>query len=224
MSDLGDPHLQNRLDDLHDMSRQQEELIATYFKDREESVNWAKLDDHAHQFLADKLVALDPDKAMFCHRLCMALRAKRVIEVGTSHGVSTLYLAQAMKRLELADGERGLVIATEYEASKAATARANFAAAGLAGYVELREGDLRETLREIQHPIDFVLMDIWEMARPAIELITPHLRRGAVVIADNTSEFDESYEAYFDYVRNPTNAFTTQTLPFAGGLEMTVKL
>jgi len=224
MSDLGDQHLQNRLDHLHDMSRQQEGLIATYFKDRDESVNWAKLDDHAHQFLADKLVALDPDKAMFCHRLCMALRAKRVIEVGTSHGVSTLYLAQAMKRLELADGERGLVIATEYEASKAATARANFAAAGLAGYIELREGDLRETLREIQHPIDFVLMDIWEMARPAIELITPHLRRGAVVIADNTSEFDESYEAYFDYVRNPTNAFTTQTLPFTGGLEMTVKL
>lgn len=32
------------------------------------------------------------------------------------------------------------------------------------------------------------------------------------------------YEAYFDHVRNPTNALTTQTLPFAGGLEMTVKL
>jgi hypothetical protein len=44
------------------------------------------------------------------------------------------------------------------------------------------------------------------------------------VIADNTSDFDESYEAYFDYVRDPNNAFTTQTLPFAGGLEMTVKL
>ena len=224
MGDLGDPHLQNRLDDLHDQSRRQEDLIATYFKRRGDSVNWAKLDDHAHQFLADKLVALDPDKAMFCHRLCMAMRAKRVIEVGTSHGVSTLYLAQAMKRLESADGERGLVIATEYEASKAATARANFASAGLAAYIELREGDLRETLREIQGPIDFVLMDIWEMARPAIELITPHLRRGAIVIADDTSDFDESYEAYFDYVRNPTNAFTTQTLPFAGGLELTVKL
>lgn len=103
MSDLGDPQLQSRLDDLHHKSRQQEELIAAYFNDRGDSINWAKLDDHARQFLADKLVALDPDKAMFCHRLCMAMRAKRVIEVGTSHGVSTLYLAQAMKRLESAD-------------------------------------------------------------------------------------------------------------------------
>jgi predicted O-methyltransferase YrrM len=80
------------------------------------------------------------------------------------------------------------------------------------------------TLQEIEHPIDFALMDIWEMARPAIELIAPHFRRGAIVIADNTGDFDESYAEYFDYVRNPGNAFTTQTLPFAGGLEMTVKL
>jgi predicted O-methyltransferase YrrM len=224
MNDLGDPHLQNRLEQLHDMSRQQEELIATYFKNREDSVNWAKLDSHAHQFLADKLVALDPDKAMFCHRLCMALRARHVIEVGTSHGVSTLYLAQAMKRLESADGEHGMVITTECEAPKAVAARANFAAVGLAAYIELREGDLRETLRDIEHPIDFVLVDIWEMARPAIELITPHLRRGAIVIADDTGDSREGYAAYFDYMRNPNNAFTTQTLPFAGGLEMAVKL
>ena len=39
----------------------------------------------------------------------------------------------------------------------------------------------------IEGPVDFVLMDIWtEMARPALELIAPHLRPGAIVLADNT--------------------------------------
>jgi predicted O-methyltransferase YrrM len=224
MNDLGDPILQGRLQQLHEASKRQETLIEAYFTSRGEGVNWAALDDDAHQFLADKLVALDPDKGFFCYQLCLALRAKRVIEVGTSHGVSTLYLAHAMKALEAGDGERGRIIATEYEPRKAAAARANFASVGLDRYIELREGDLRETLQRIEAPIDFVLMDIWEMARPAIELITPHLRRGAIVIADNTADFDESYAAYFDYVRNPINAFTTQTLPFGGGLEMTVKI
>jgi predicted O-methyltransferase YrrM len=55
-------------------------------------------------------------------------------------------------------------------------------------------------------------------------LIAPHLRPGAVVIADNTSAFPEAYEEYFAFVNTPEHGFTTQTLPFTGGLELTVKL
>jgi predicted O-methyltransferase YrrM len=224
MNELGDPALQDMLVRLHAQSNEQDEALAKYFEARKGSIDWGRLDDEAHRYLADKLVALDADKSLFCHRLCLALRARRVIEVGTSHGVSTLYLAQALKRIEAVDGKRGVVIATEYEAPKARAARANFSAAGLTGYIDLREGDLRETLLQIEGPVDFVLMDIWEMAREAIELIAPHLRRGAVIITDNTAAFPENYTEYFAYVRDPANAFSTQTLPFAGGLELTVKL
>ena len=67
-------------------------------------------------------------------------------------------------------------------------------------------------------------MDIWsEMARPAIELVAPHMRRGAVVIADNTAQFRDTYTDYFAYVNDPANRFITQTLPFEGGLELTVR-
>jgi predicted O-methyltransferase YrrM len=118
-----------------------------------------------------------------------------------------------------------VVIATEYEPAKAAAARANFAAAGLSDLIDLREGDLRETLKVIEGPVDFVLMDIWtEMARPAIELIGPHLRPGAVVVADNTGDmFRHSYRHFFEYVNDPKNRLSTLTLPFNGGLEMVVK-
>ena len=224
MSPLANPELDALLERLHAQSSAQDDQISHYFESRADSLHWGQLDEEAHRFLADKLVALDRDKALFCHRLCLALRASRIVEVGTSHGVSTLYLAQALRRLEARDHSRGTVIATEYEPAKAATARRNFAVAGLADYIDLREGDLRQTLARIEGTVDFVLMDIWEMARPAMELIAPHLRPGAVVIADNTSAFPEAYEEYFAFVNAPERGFTTQTLPFSGGLELTVKL
>src|SRR5205085_8014521 len=97
-------------------------------------LSWDGLDAESHLFMADKLVALEPAKAEFCHLLCRATGARRVVEVGSSHGVSTLYLAAAVR----ANGG-GLVIGTEHEAEKAMAARANFAVAGLADLIDLRE-------------------------------------------------------------------------------------
>src|SRR5262249_53807377 len=125
-----------------------------------------------------------------------------------------------------AEGRRdsGVVIATEYEPDKARIARGHFAEAGLTGHIELREGDLRETLVDIHGPIDFALIDIWApMAQPALTLVLPHLREGAVVICDNTTQFRQAYGEYFDFVLDPRNGLRTMTLPFAGGLEFTVR-
>jgi predicted O-methyltransferase YrrM len=209
------------LDRLHAQSDAQGADIGAYFSRRGQAgdLDWKGLDADAHRFMADKLVAFDRDKAEYCYLLCRALGAKRVVEIGTSYGVSTLYLASAVK----ANGA-GVVIATEYEPAKAKAARANFTAAGLADMIDLREGDLRETLKRLDGPIDFVLMDIWtEMARPAIELVGPHMRSGAIVIADNVSQFPEAYEDYFAYIDDPANKFSTLTVPFEGGLGMSVR-
>ena len=79
-------------------------------------------------------------------------------------------------------------------------------------------------LADVQGPIDFMLIDIWTpMARPALSLIAPHLREGAVVICDNTLQFREAYGEYFDFVQDPHNRLRTMTLPFEGGLEFTVR-
>src|SRR5262249_43350083 len=141
-------------------------------------------------FRSDKFVALDRDKAEFCYQLCRATDARCIVEVGTSYGVSTLYLAAAIRD----NGGDGVVIGTEYEPGKASAARAHFEQAGLSRFIELREGDLRETLKEINGPVDFLLVDIWVgMARPALELVAPHLRSGAIVVCDNTKQYREEY-------------------------------
>jgi predicted O-methyltransferase YrrM len=221
MGVLTDPKVQALADQLHALSVAQEAETGAWFSKRAKKgeLSWDGLDEKSHRYMADKLVALDPIKAEFCHLLCRALRARCVVEVGTSYGVSTLYLADAVR----ANGG-GVVIGTEHEPAKAQAARANFAAAGLADLIELREGDLRETLTVIEGPVDFVLMDIWtEMARPAIELIAQHLRPGAVIVADNTTQVRHAYGKFFEFVEDPANGLSTLTLPFDGGLEFCVK-
>jgi predicted O-methyltransferase YrrM len=223
---LNDARVETVLDRLHAENSAQDAALQQYFTKRAEegTLDWKGLDAHAHQFMSDKLVALDRDKAELCYLLCRALRAKRVVEIGTSFGVSTLYLASAVKDNVREDGGTGVVIGTEHEPAKASAARAHFAEAGLTQWIDLREGDLRQTLKGIEGPIDFVLMDIWtEMARPALERVAPALRAGAIVLADNTTAFRASYEDYFAFVNDPANKLRTLTLPYPGGLELTVR-
>ena len=186
-------------------------------------MNWDK--SGPRQFLSDKLVALDPYKARLCYLLCRASGAKRVVEVGTSFGVSTIYLAAAVRENVNAAGGPGVVIGTEWEPTKVEAARTNLGAAGLADIVEIREGDVRETLRDVEGPVDFVLMDIWvPMARPALELVMPRLRPGAIVLADNVNSFRHEYRDYLALVRDPAGRFQSMTLPHKGGVELSVWL
>ena len=106
---------------------------------------------------------------------------------------------------------------------EAKAARANFREAGLSEFIELREGDLRQTLRDVGGPVDFMLIDIWEVALPALELVAPHLRPGAIVACDNTTAFANLYRDYFEFVHDPVNRFRTITVPFKGGFEVTVR-
>ena len=223
------PAIDGLLERLYSRNAAQDEALARYFTERasDPGMNWRQFDDRTNDFLRDKLIALDRPKAEFSYSLCRALRARRVVEVGTSFGVSTIFLAAAVRanaEQDTASSVRPIVIATEYEKEKAAVALDHFAEAGLSAFIDLRQGDLRETLQVIEGPIDFVLMDIWaSMARPALELVSPHLREGAVVICDNTEQFREAYIDYFEFVHDRRNHFRTMTLPFAGGLEFTVR-
>lgn len=174
-----------------------------------------------HHFFADKLVALDRDKAEFCYQLCRSLRAARIVEAGTSFGISTLYLAAAVRDNQV---DNGVVVGTEYEPKKAEAARENFKAAGLSEFIELREGDLRQTLQDVAGPVDFMLVDIWEVALPALALVSPCLRPGAMVVTDNTIVDADEYCDYFEFVNDPQNRFRTMTIPFDGGLELTVRV
>lgn len=108
----------------------------------------------------DKFVALDPDKCAFVYLLLRSMKARFVVEAGTSFGLSTIYLALAVA--QNSGSQPGKVIATENEPTKAARAREYWSRAGddVEKFIELREGDLRETLKtDLPEQIDFLLLD-----------------------------------------------------------------
>src|SRR5882762_9734343 len=226
MSVLQDPNLERLLATLHAASDAQTSAVRQHYDERDSAVDRPPEDQAARtkSFLSDKLYALDRDKAEFCYQMCRAADARRIVEIGTSYGVSTLYLAAALRDNSRAGGGDGVVIGTEYEPEKAKAARAHFAQAELEQFIELREGNLRETLRTLEGPVDFMLVDIWiGMARPALELVAPHLRPGAIVVCDNTQTYRDAYADYLAFINDPVNGFRTMTLPFDGGLELSVR-
>jgi predicted O-methyltransferase YrrM len=218
---LNDPKLEDLLRGLHAVSKTQDEAIERYFA-HERTGPWQGMEPRDHAFLADKLVALERQKAEFCYLTCRAIGARRIVEVGTSFGVSTIYLAAAVR-----DNGGGLVFAAENEPAKAAGARANIEAAGLSAFVQLHQADVTRACEDFAGPIDFVLFDIWaHVVRPVFDVLAPRLRAGAVICTDNTSgeRSRQNYAALFEVLEDPARGFRTMTLPFDGGLELSVKL
>jgi hypothetical protein len=93
-SPLNDPRLEALLDRLYAQSDAQIPETEAYYarRNREGDVDWRVFDDHTHHFFADKLLALDRDKAEFCYQLCRSLRAARIVEAGTSFVPTPIYL------------------------------------------------------------------------------------------------------------------------------------
>ncbi|KLU82751.1 O-methyltransferase [Magnaporthiopsis poae ATCC 64411] len=106
-------------------------------------------------------------------------------------------------------------------------ARKNWALAGrdeVQRWIELREGDLLETLKtDMPSQVDFLLLDIWTpLALPTLKLVKPHLKKGAIVLADNVEAAKEGYRDLLEYVGRPESGFRSTILPYGGGFQMLV--
>jgi predicted O-methyltransferase YrrM len=127
-----------------------------------------------------KFLNLDPDTANLVSLLVRGSRAKRVLEIGTSNGYSTIWLAASV------DPADGRVISIDRNPEKQKLARENLAKAGLLGCVELRCGDATEIVAALAGPLDFVFFDADRIgAHRQLELLLPKLARPAFLVADN---------------------------------------
>jgi predicted O-methyltransferase YrrM len=218
---LGDPRAIATLSRLHSAADRQNLTVVARFAGQlhrwlgRRSLHWDRLEPR----LSDLFLALDPQNGVLCYLLARALRATRIVEFGTSFGISTIYLALAVR-----DNGGGVVIGTEFIPEKAAQARRHLQEAGLADYVDLREGDALETLRSETAPVDFLLNDGFPRSvLPVLELLAPKLRPGAVVLCGNAALFPADHADYLAWVRDPKNGFCSSRLPMALAGEMSVR-
>ena len=163
--------------------------------------------------LGQAFLPVEPAAGRFLYVAARAIGARRVVEFGTSFGISTLYLAAAVR-----DNGGG-------EGIERTRALAHLAEAGLADLVDVRLGDARETLaRDLSGPVDLLFLDGWkDLYVEMLELLTPRLRPGALVLADNVRTFKKTLAPFVARVR-AGHGFASTTLPFTSGLEVAVRV
>jgi predicted O-methyltransferase YrrM len=165
--------------------------------------------------LKDQPLPVSRATGRLLYMLARSVRAKTIVEFGTSFGISTLHLAAALR-----DNGGGRLIGSEFEPSKIARARANLDAAGLSDLVEIREGDALQTLaNDLPDSIDLVLLDgAKSLYSPILSLLEGRLRRGALIVADNADDSPE----YLARVRSAADDYLS--VPFADDVELSMRL
>jgi len=174
-----------------------------------------------YQRMADLSIPISPEQGMFAYLVARSIDAHRVVEFGTSFGVSTIYLASAIR-----DNGGGIVIGSEFIPSKAERARANIEKVGLGDFVDIRVGDALETLADPGGDIDLLLIDgSKDLYLSILKMLAPRVRQGGVVLADNVlSPFiKKTLAGYVAYTQDSRHGFVSVTVPFQDGFEYSVK-
>ena len=163
------------------------------------------------------LLAVGRASGTLLNLLVKGAHARSILELGTSFGYSTIWLAEAARTTG------GKVTTTELRPEKSAHARNTLASVGLASCVDFRVGDALTILREVPGPFDFVLLDLWkDLYIDCFELFTPKLSVGAIVVADNMVYPEAARpdaERYRTHVRN-SGRYDSVLLPIGSGLEV----
>jgi caffeoyl-CoA O-methyltransferase len=152
----------------------------------------------------------------FLWLLARTMNARSVVEIGSSNGVSTIWLALAMRETG------GSVTGTEVISARVDQANDNLRMAGLAPFGRVIEGDARQTLRSLGGPLDLVFIDAEkDDYLDHFEAAFPLVRVGGIVLADNVVSHDLS--RYQSMLRDRDD-LATVTLPLERGVEFTSRL
>ncbi|MEM6878255.1 MAG: class I SAM-dependent methyltransferase [Bacteroidota bacterium] len=148
---------------------------------------------------------ISKDQGHFIRNLIIEKDCKEIVEFGTSFGISTIYLADAVRHTG------GRVITTELLPSKAEKALQNLKDAGLNDYVEIRVGDAMQTLEDYTSQIDFLLLDGWkDLYLPLFQLLERQFHTSTLVYADNMDM--ASTQIYGQFVQRERSHYPTQIL------------
>lgn len=163
------------------------------------------------------LLHVGEDTGTFLNTLAKATKAKTILEIGTSYGYSTIWLAEA------ASVNGGKVITLEISPEKAIYAQSKIKEAGLSDFVDLRVGDALQLIAEANETFDFVLVDLWkDLYVPCLNLFVSKLKNDAWVVADNMiypPHDQPMVTAYRNRIKE-LNAFDTLLLPIGSGIEV----
>ena len=188
----------------------------------------AVLQEMEAQALRRDIPIVGPAVGRVLYQYARLINARKVFELGSAIGYSTIWWAQAVG----ADGE---VFYTDGDPKKADEARGYFQRAGVAGRIRVGVGDALEQLSAQKQEFDVIFNDVDKQYYPAVlNLVAPRLRRGGLFITDNvlwsgrvtqTNPKEETTGAIQEFNRRlyALKEFFTTILPLRDGLAVAVK-
>jgi predicted O-methyltransferase YrrM len=172
-----------------------------------------------YQLYGDAPLAVSREVGALYYLLTVTRAPAMVVEFGASHGISTIYLAAGLR-----DAGGGALVTTEILPAKADLSRRNLREARLEDLVELRVGDALETLADGPPDISMIVLDGRnDQYVPMLELLTPRLAPGGLVLADLNAD-DPDIAAYQRYLRRRASGFFSTTIPLDAGVELSVSV
>jgi predicted O-methyltransferase YrrM len=157
-----------------------ERVLADFERRAEEETRRTATPGAPGASLDDLLLSVGREAGTLLYLLATGAGARRILELGTSYGYSTVWLGAAARTTG------GKVQSLELKDFKIEHARQALTRAGLSSRVEFHAGDCLDTLQALPGPFDFVLLDVWkDLYLPCFELVHPKLAPGAVICADN---------------------------------------
>jgi predicted O-methyltransferase YrrM len=167
---------------------------------------------------ASRMLNITPDTGEFLAVLVRATGARRILEIGTSNGYSTLWLADAAAAIG------GAVATVELSPAKIAMAHTNFTRAGLLDRITQHEGDAGAVLAGLDDgAVDLLFLDSQRSAYldwwPQLKRV---LRAGGLLVVDNATSHAGEMAAFTEAVR-ADDGFTTSLVPVGKGEFLAVK-
>jgi predicted O-methyltransferase YrrM len=157
------------------------------------------------EMLKDAFIPVSREQGLFLYNVARSIKAKTIVEFGSSFGISTLYLAAAAK------DNNGKLITTEIIPDKCRVTEQNLQKAGLNPVAVVLEGDALITLKEFDETIDLLFLDGWKnLYTDVLDMLLPRMRQGSVVIADNINLSDAM--DYMSVIKSSRSGFVTTVL------------
>lgn len=166
---------------------------------------------------AKQYTNIAPENGEFLSILIRAIQAQNVLEVGTSNGYSTIWLAGALKETG------GKLISLELDIDRAAQAQIHLQEVELEDVVDLRIGNALTEIPKCDVLFDLVFLDAQkdEYLR-YLELSLPNIRPGGIIVADDTVTMRDEMTDYVEFVFN-TPLLNSVDIPLDDGIILSYK-
>lgn len=171
------------------------------------------------------MLAITKETGEFFFKLLLSMKARQVLELGTSVGYSTLWFAAALSE----NHKNSKIITIEQNHAKVRRARQNFRCAGVAKLIKIKQDNILDVLKSMPKipRFDFVLIDAdKENAIKYFDLVLPMTKIGGIIATDNMlypQKYRRLMRKYAAHIAKKGNV-RTMLLPFGNGEEITIRI